>query len=253
MMKKVLILSPHLDDAVLSCGDLISKYVKEGYLVDVLTIFSGSEDKENLSTAAKQFHSNCFLDHNAMLIRKEEDKKAHDFLGCNSLYLDKLECLYRRDNLGYLYPDLNNIYHLEYNREKENIKCLSNELQDIAKNYDIVYAPLGLGKHADHLMVNEAMKLIDGNYELYFYEEVAYVCYYYRSNKFSDWGKGMKNKLIEISDDEYDKKISAILLYRSQLRILWENRIQFESEMESFSKNYGNRRYMRVWYNENKK
>lgn len=60
-MTKILIISPHLDDAVLSCGDLINKYVKEGYQVDVLTIFSGSVDENSLSDAAKQFHNNCFF------------------------------------------------------------------------------------------------------------------------------------------------------------------------------------------------
>ena len=112
---------------------------------------------------------------------------------------------------------------------------------------------MGLGEHADHLMTNESIKLVDGNFELYFYEEVAYVCYYYRDNILSNWVNSMKYKLIEINEEEYNKKISAILLYRSQLRILWENRIQFESEMEKFSKKYGDKRYMRVWYNETNK
>ena len=250
-MRKILILSPHLDDSVLSCGDLIYKYVSEGNVVDVLTIFSGSEEKEKLSTAAKQFHSNCFLDENAMLYRKEEDKLAHNLLGCNGFYLDKKECLYRSDSQGYLYPDLNNIYHLEYEREKGTIDELVIELSKIVNDYDIVCAPMGLGNHADHLLVNKAVKNIEIKGELYFYEEVAYVCYYYRENDESNWGQGMKYKLIEISDDEYNKKINAILLYRSQLRILWENRLQFEDDLEKFSKKYGKKRYMRVWYYEN--
>ncbi len=251
-MKKVLILSPHLDDSVLSCGDLIYKYVNNGDVVDVLTIFSGSEKKENLSEAAKQFHSNCFLDENSMIVRKIEDKKAHKLLGCNSLYLDKLECLYRKDKLGYLYPDLNDIYHLEYERDDDNIDLLTKELNNIIINYDIIYAPMGLGNHADHLFVNEAIKRANIKNNLYFYEEVAYVCYYYRENDKSNWGKNMKYKLISINDNEYNKKIEAILLYRSQLRVLWENRIQFENDLEKFSYKYGNKRYMRVWYYDNK-
>lgn len=252
-MKKILIISPHLDDAVLSCGDLINKYVKEGHMVDVLTVFSGSADKTSLSEAAKQFHSNCFLDHNAMLFRKIEDKKAHELLGCNSLYLDELECLYRHDSFGYLYPNLNDIYHLEYIREKKNIENLSKRLRYIVKKYDVIFAPLGLGNHADHLLINSVVKKLNIISKLYFYEEVAYVCYYYRKNNISNWGKNMKYKLIQISDEDYNLKISAILLYRSQLNILWENRIQFESDMETFSNKYGNGRYVRVWYYENNK
>ena len=251
-MSRILILSPHLDDSVLSCGDLIYKYVNNGDIVDVLTIFSGSEKKENLSLAAKQFHSNCFLDENAMLERKKEDLQAHKLLGCNSLYLDKLECLYRKDEKGYLYPDLNNIYHLEYDREIQNINEISKEIEKIANNYDVVYAPMGLGNHADHILVNMAAKKANIKCDLYYYEEVAYVCHYYRDDKESDWGKGMLYKLVEITDEEYKKKIEAILLYRSQLRILWENRIQFEKDMEDFSYKYGEKRYMRVWYYDNK-
>ncbi len=253
MNKRILIVSPHLDDSVLSCGDLIYKFVENGDKVDVLTVFSGSEKKENLSDAAKTFHSNCFLDENSMIERKKEDFNAHKILGCNSLYLDKKECLYRKDEKGYLYPDLDNIYHLETDREQENLSDLTKELSKIVNEYDVVYAPLGLGNHADHLLVNKAINNFDIKGELYFYEEVAYVCYYYRDNKESNWGDGLKNKLIDISDFEYNKKMDAILQYKSQLHILWSNRIQMEDDLNSFSYKYKNGRSMRVWYYDYKK
>ena len=251
-MKKILVISPHLDDAVLSLEDLINKYVKEGNKIDVLTVFSGKVPRNELSDAAKEFHSNCFLDENSMLYRKEEDKKSHDLLGINSYYLDLPECLYRKDENGFIYPDLSNIYHLE-DSDKDIVDTLYNKLKEYVYNYDEVYAPMGLGGHADHLAVNKAINMIykENKFNLFFYEEVAYVCYYYRDNSESNWGEGLKSKLIEISEEEFNKGIEAILVYRSQLNILWRNYFQFINDMNGFSLKYSSdKRTKRLWYYE---
>lgn len=252
-MKKILVVSPHLDDAVLSCGDLIDKYVKENNTVDVITVFSGKPQKNNVSSAAKKFHDNCFLGIDAMKYRKKEDIKAHKLLKCHSLYLNFKECLYRSDKLGFIYPNLDDIYHLEIDREQENIKELSKRLLAIINNYDEIYAPLGLGNHADHLLVNLAINKIRKQLKgkLFFYEEVAYVCYYYRNNNDSNWGKGLKSKIITLSNDNYSNKISAILLYRSQLNILWSDMSQMISDLDTLSFKYNKCKHsMRIWYYE---
>lgn len=250
-MKKILIISPHLDDAVLSCGDLIDKFIQEKNIVDVVTIFSGKQSPKNLSSAAIKFHNNCFLDENAMDFRKLEDNCAHNFLKCGSLYFDYKECLYRKDKKGFIYPDLDKIYHLNYERDKNCILKLSKDILNIINNYDEVYAPLGLGNHADHLLVNNAIqnvrKQIVG--KLYFYEEVAYVCYYYREHDDSNWGENLKCKIINLSNKNYKKKIEAILMYRSQLNILWKNYSQMISDLDKLSLKYKeNRRSIRLWY-----
>lgn len=249
-MKKVLIISPHLDDAVLSCGDLIHKLHNEDNIIDVVTVFS--RDAKFLSSAAIRFHSNCFLPNTPMKHRKQEDKKAHKLLHCGSMYLNLLECLYRKNNNEFLYPDLDNIYHLEDN-DKYIIKCVEKKLLKIINNYDIVLAPMGLGGHADHLVCNKAINNIRSqiNGELYFYEEVAYVCYYYREYDKSNWGDGFNYKLIELSEEDYISKINAILLYRSQLNILWNNYEQMYDDLDIFSHKYSKNRSIRLWYYEN--
>lgn len=40
-MKKYAIISPHLDDGILSCGDYISKMIEEGNEVTNITVFTG--------------------------------------------------------------------------------------------------------------------------------------------------------------------------------------------------------------------
>jgi len=251
-MKKILIISPHLDDAVLSCGDLIDKLVKEKNNVDVITVFSKEMKKNDLSEAAIRFHNNCFLPVNPMKHRKEEDKLAHEYLKCNSLYLDLPECLYRKHNNKFLYPDLDNIYHLEEDDSKI-IKEIENRLIKIINNYDYILCPLGLGGHADHIACNKAVNNIIPKIkgQLYFYEEVAYVCYYYRENSKSNWGDNLKNKLVELSEQNFNNKIKSILLYRSQLNILWSNYEQMYNDLNTFSKKYSKKRCIRLWYYEN--
>ena len=251
-MKNVLIISPHLDDAVLSCGDLIDKFIDDKYNVDILTIFSKDVNKKDLSNAAIKFHSNCFLPNNPMKYRKIEDKKAHKYLKCNSFYLNKLECLYRKKNNKFLYPNLDEIYHFE-KEDTEIVETLEKELSKIINSYDIVLAPLGLGNHADHLVCNKAINNIKNKIknELYFYEEVAYVCYYYRKNAISNWGDNLNSKIIKLSDKNFTKKINSILFYKSQLNILWNNYNQMYKDLEILSKKYDCERSIRLWYYEN--
>ncbi len=248
-MKKILIISPHLDDAVLSCGDLIHKLNSEGNIIDVVTVFS--KDASDLSSSAIRFHYNCFLPNMPMKHRKIEDKKAHKLLNCGSIYLNLLECLYRKNNNEFLYPDLDNIYHLE-KKDTKIIKTVEEKLLKIVNNYDIVLCPMGLGGHADHLVCNKAVNNIKKqiNGKLFFYEEVAYVCYYYREHIKSNWGDGLSYKLIELSEDDFNSKINGILLYRSQLNILWSNYEQMYNDLDIFSRKYSNNRSIRLWYYE---
>lgn len=58
---KYIFLSPHLDDAIFSCGDYISKLTSEGEIVLVITIFSGYPLSQQLQPSAKQFHKLCNL------------------------------------------------------------------------------------------------------------------------------------------------------------------------------------------------
>lgn len=251
-MKRIVFLGPHFDDCVLSCGELINKFVKEGNDVKAVTFFTGFPKSEELSEAAKQFHSNCFLEDDSMLFRQQEDYLALGSLNCQLEHLGYYECLYRKNDKGeFLYPDLKNIYHLEDYDEK-----LIDEISEVIihkfKDADIIFAPMGLGNHADHIIINRAMikakeKL---NIEVYFYEEVPYVCYYYKNRKKSNWGNGMKAKIIPISKEEWETKVKTIKYYRSQLHILWKNEIQRMQQLTDLTYKYSTNNAVRVWYYE---
>lgn len=82
-MKTVLVLSAHLDDAVLSCG----QYLAGRPDAVVLTIFAGTPQAETVTTTYDQ-QCGFTTAHEATASRREEDKIALAVLGCTARHLD---------------------------------------------------------------------------------------------------------------------------------------------------------------------
>jgi LmbE family N-acetylglucosaminyl deacetylase len=87
------ILSPHLDDAVLSVGRFLA--ASPGTVV--VTVFAGIPDGPGLT----RYDRSCdFATSRAVLSRHREDKRALDILGANAVHLDFLDGQYhsKRDD-----------------------------------------------------------------------------------------------------------------------------------------------------------
>src|SRR5512138_416649 len=90
-------LSPHFDDAVLSCGGLISDQLKSGLAVEVWTVCAGSPDPGlPLSTFAQGLHNRWGTGLEAVAARRVEDEAAIHRLGACSRYWNLPDCIYRR-------------------------------------------------------------------------------------------------------------------------------------------------------------
>ena len=74
---RLLFISPHMDDAVLSCGGYIGKLTAYGYPVMVLTLFCGSPEGP-LSPLAEALHAEWRLPKDAPAVRREEDRREGD-------------------------------------------------------------------------------------------------------------------------------------------------------------------------------
>ena len=100
------LLSPHLDDAVLSCGGLIARWINRGYDVTVLTIFAGDPPPGPLSPFAQELHSRWDQADGAVASRRAEDRIACGRLGASVAHLAFPDALYRRSAAGDpLYPN----------------------------------------------------------------------------------------------------------------------------------------------------
>ncbi|HEV1882529.1 TPA: PIG-L family deacetylase, partial [Streptococcus pneumoniae] len=170
---KYIFLSPHLDDAIFSCSDYISKLTSEGEIVLVITIFSGYPLSQQLQPSAKQFHKLCNLGKYPIEERKKEDRLACERLQCDFRHLSYYECLYRKDRNGnFLYRHIYSELKNEDTLKNDIIKELLMHLDDKC----VVYCPLSLGDHVDHVFVNSIGRALEFmRYKVIYYEDFPYV------------------------------------------------------------------------------
>ncbi|MGZ3236839.1 MAG: PIG-L deacetylase family protein [Burkholderiaceae bacterium] len=132
---KLLVVSPHLDDAVFSCGELISRHA--GTLV--VTVFSGAPSGFNKLTdwdAASGFLNA----EEAIAARKQEDYAALHMLAALPLWLDFCDNQYQATPPMF---------------------AVSSTLQKVIDDNrpETIVFPAGLF-HSDHLLVHQAMLMI---------------------------------------------------------------------------------------------
>lgn len=163
-------ISPHLDDAFLSAGDLIS-YLSSYTNVTIITIFTAPSPKP-YSLAAKRYLRYCgYEDADALFReRKDEDKIVCAKAGVSTIHLDFVDGTWRKKRkpnsveriLGEKFPGLLHTYPLgrtviglshEDTVLKKEIKA---KIQAIAteKKY-VVFCPLGTVKHMDHTITRQ--------------------------------------------------------------------------------------------------
>ncbi|WP_429499514.1 PIG-L deacetylase family protein [Robbsia andropogonis] len=131
----VVVISPHLDDGVLSCGALISTCRN----ATVVTLFTGMPTALDISTAWDQ---ECGFDsaEQAVIARRDEDRLAMTALGARVRHLDCLDGQY----LGTIDVGTD---------EAQLASALSVALTELAP--DVLVVPMGLF-HSDHIRARRA-------------------------------------------------------------------------------------------------
>ena len=98
--------SPHLDDAVFSCGGLIARQTARGDEVVVVTVFAGDPPVGELTPFAYELHRRWGGEGSPMGLRRAEDLVACGRVGASVVHLPLPDAVYRRSNQGEpLYPD----------------------------------------------------------------------------------------------------------------------------------------------------
>lgn len=170
----VLVLSAHLDDAVLSCGALLSGLVKH-CPVTVVTLFTAAGPPPH-TYAARSFLRQCVVPDAAGLFeaRRVEDGEVLTSLGAEWRHLGVLDALFRTrrlparlDGAARLLPELGHRYPTyRYDIAKGRVsradrampRMLADQLSDI--DAAVVLAPIGVGAHVDHLITRRAGELL---------------------------------------------------------------------------------------------
>lgn len=98
-MAKILAISPHLDDAVLSYGGRLASLAGDGHDVIVYTVFAGTPTPP-YSPIAAAFHEQWEVAGDPVAPRREEDRNALATLGVTPLHGSYLDAIYRRNECG---------------------------------------------------------------------------------------------------------------------------------------------------------
>ncbi|MCG2620534.1 PIG-L family deacetylase [Arthrobacter sp. I2-34] len=166
-----LFLSPHLDDAVLSCGALLEAQSGRRELT-VATVFTESEQPPH-TRSARAFMRLASVEDAAELFeaRRAEDRAVLRDLGAKDLHLGATDAIYRRRRqprigvkpLGHLLPELVhryptyrlNIVGGRISRgDRSLMATLGGRIAELMEQTkaELIFCPLGVGRHVDHLV-----------------------------------------------------------------------------------------------------
>jgi LmbE family N-acetylglucosaminyl deacetylase len=216
-MFQALCLSPHFDDAVLSCGAQIWDRTQRGAKVLVATICAATPPPlEGLSPYAFSLHQRWQAqgDFN----RAAEDRQAVTHLNATPWHMRYADCIYRRAPTGTsLYNSDEDIFGAIAPQETP----LIDEMARVFKQFELelspnalVMVPRAIGNHIDHQLTRAAAeKWLVGHHRLRFQ--------YYADYPYAETVPGGED--LPISPEGIRRKIDAIRAYTSQISSFWPN------------------------------
>jgi LmbE family N-acetylglucosaminyl deacetylase len=235
-----LILSPHFDDAVLSCGGIIHHLVKSGQTVDVRTVMAGEPVQLPETPLVHDLHARWQEGDNPVQARIQEDEVALWKLGAKvSRMVNWTDCIYRTARDGEaLYPEQPTIFG-EIHPKDQVAQLLPTIVLKAHEVPRTIYAPLGAGHHVDHQIVRNWALTLKQYYPwvaLKFYEEYPYTekpqavdqaLTYLRSTYPA---LHLELEVVPLTEDDIQGKLDAIFCYKSQISSFWKNYEQMEYE-----------------------
>ncbi len=227
-------LSPHLDDAVYSCGGIIQELVNRGISVEVWSIFTADPPEGNLSAFAQSLHARWKETANPYWIRREEDKHALELLGGTCRHLYYLDCIYRRDFQTHepIIKKDEDLFSDGYVVEKELLANLVKDLKArLPKNADII-SPLGMGGHIDHRVTRMAAEELGKS--LWYYADYPYAAK--EPDKVNDFlPEYAEAEVQEFSEAGITGWIKGVACYPSQISSFWVSMDAMEVEVRAYA------------------
>lgn len=166
-------LSPHLDDAALSCGGQIFQATAVGQRILILTIMAGDSPGPAQSSYADILHERWQLGADVVAQRRVEDIAACHILGADYRHWTVPDCIYRTDSDSTpLYEDWVQITGGIHPADEPLVRELAERLAQVLPPARLV-APLAVGRHVDHQIVRQAAEMVYGK-RLFYYEDYPY-------------------------------------------------------------------------------
>jgi len=211
----LLCLSPHLDDAALSCGGLLAQTRARVHPAHVITLCTASSPRpEQLTPFARALHLLWGDPPDPMALRREEDEHAMAALGCTYEHWGYLDAIYR---------------HPAYDSEERlfgvpaDEGSLEEELRArcAALPEGLLLFPLAVGHHVDHqLLFRVGWALAGAGRPVAFYEDMPYVAWEGGPQaRLDELGAALEPLVVEVTAS-WETKLAALACYPSQFAAL---------------------------------
>jgi ubiquinone/menaquinone biosynthesis C-methylase UbiE/LmbE family N-acetylglucosaminyl deacetylase len=221
--QRYLFLSPHLDDAVLSCGMLLGPL--RGRSVQIVSFFTEASPPP-FTPQAKSFLASCGFSDAARLFkkRKKEDAEAVEFFGAKFLHFNFVDAAFRKDTTGeHVYKSARQQFSGEI-AIKDNllVSSLAERIRPLISKREktLVFAPLGIGGHVDHALVRSAIEQIKA--DILYWEDFPYNASIQSVNKFFSENKYFSLDFC-LDRNNFFWKEKGIKIYKSQMKLLFPN------------------------------
>ena len=241
-------LSPHLDDAALSCGGLIREQTLAGDRVQIWTIFTGDPPAGELSAFAEMLHARWKTGRQAYTIRRQEDQQACKILGAICQHGGFVESIYRLAQSGqlvhgdrllngegdtvYLYDSDDAIMGSVDRRETELIGTLTGWIGARLPEEAEVVCPLATGNHVDHQIVRMAAE--GCGRRLWYYLDYPYILE--EMGKVTEIsGLGWQERRFPVSERGLQGWQAAIEAYGSQLSSFWDSEEELREAIATYA------------------
>lgn len=239
---QVFVLSPHLDDAVFSCGGAIAHGTANGTRVTVVTTFAG-DAPATLSPLAERLHRSWRLRTDVVARRRDEDRVALRILGAEAAHWRLPEAIYRMDRATSrpLYGELTQLFQNPRPAEAEVLDELVCHISRLPADGALI-VPLAAGGHVDHHLVRNAAEQVTGRSRIY-YEDFPYSARAGAIDRAIGTRRRWRTVTIGLDERALRAKYAAAASYRSQLRSQFRTRLHLRLRLWLLHRRLGGERY----------
>lgn len=243
-------LSPHLDDAVLSCGGMIHRQTHAGERVKVVTVCAGDQPRGPLSDFARSLHQRWEALGDAVTARRAEDLAALKALNAEAIHLAVPDCIYRTDPASGqpLYTSREALFGEVHPAEAALAQTIAGEIAAVLRGAQPhrLYVPLGLGNHVDHQLARRAAELAGGVFA--YFEDYPYAAQGSAKRAMTPPGRALTPEVVPLTQADLAAKVEAIAAYASQISTFWDDRAGMEAAVRTFGERTGGGRFAeRLW------
>jgi LmbE family N-acetylglucosaminyl deacetylase len=236
---RILALSPHLDDAVVSAGAALHDFAAAGHEVVVHTVLAGLAEPP-YSPLARGIHYLCRLRHDPVGERRREDVRAVHELGATAQHGDLLDAIYRHGGEGWQFVEPASL--TEPHTEATLFAAVTRSVEEqLGWAPDLVLTAAAIGGHVDHVLVRDAvLAACAGRVTVRLWQDLPYAGGDGRMPPLPPGLSVRASEAAQMSADGWAAKCAAVAHYTSQTRVLWPDHGDCRVPLQAHARAAGN-------------